>query len=307
MRRLIVGGVLLLFFASCVFAQDAADRAAEAKLHFGPLSLSPALSLANAGIDTNVFYESDPLTPKRDFTITFEPKTDWWLRTGRTWLLGTVVEDFVYYNTYASERSVNDFAKIGWLVPLNRLTFQIDASYLSTRDRPGFEIDARSQRYETGFDGRLEIRAFAKTFIGLSGRKLKVDYDKAAIFLDSQLRFELNRTVTTGALTVRHELTPLTSLTFDVAKEEARFQYSPGRDADSTEITAGVKFDPMALLKGSATFGYRDLEPRSSDVPKYRGSTAAVDLTYVALSVTKLTLKGTRDVQDSYEFNQPYY
>src|SRR5262249_47518522 len=175
MRRFLVGGLLLVCCPSASAQnQDASDRAAEARIHLGPLALSPTLSLVNAGVDTNVFYEADPLEPKRDFKLTFQPKTDWWLRAGRTWFLGTVAEDFVYFRTYASERSVNDYAKIGWLVPLNRLTFQVDGSYRSTRDRPGFEIDARSQRYETTFDGSLEIRAFSKTFIGLRGERQKI-------------------------------------------------------------------------------------------------------------------------------------
>src|SRR5439155_17781756 len=200
--------------------------------------------------------EPDQLTPKRDFTITFQPKTDWWLRIGRTWLVGTVTEALVYYNTYASERSVNGFYKLGWLVPKTRFTFRADGSYLTTRERPGFEIDARSQRYEMGVDGNLEIRVLSKTFIGIRGLRQRIDYDKAAVFLNQNLQFELNRTVTTGALTLRHELTPLTSLILDVGKEEDRFEFSPLRDSDSTQIVAGVKFDPYALLKGSATFGY---------------------------------------------------
>ena len=38
-----------------------------------------------------------------------------------------------------------------------------------------------------------------------------------------------------------------------------------------------------------------------------QGSTAAVDLSYVALGSSKLGLIVTRDVQYSYDINQPYY
>jgi putative beta-barrel porin BBP2 len=306
MRKCVVAG-LFLVCARGALAQDIPNPAAEAKIHLGPLSLSPTIALTNVGVDTNVFYEPSQLAPKRDFTIAFEPKTDWWLRAGPTWFLGNVTEGLVYYNTYASERSVNGFYKAGWLVPLTRLTLQVDGSYLTTRDRPGFEIDVRSHRYETAVDGSLELRAFSKTFVGIKGQRTKVNFDKDAVFLDSSLQLELNRTVTTAAVTARHELTPLTSLTFDVGKEEDRFQFSPLRDSDSTQISAGVKFDPLALLKGTATFGYRDFEPRSPDLPRYKGTTATVDLTYVALSATKLTVRGMRDVQYSYDINQPYY
>ena len=68
-----------------------------------------------------------------------------------------------------------------------------------------------------------------------------------------------------------------------------------------------MKFDPVALLKGTATFGYRDFRPLVPSVPRYKGSTAAADLTYVAPTATKITVKATRDVQYSYDVNQPYY
>src|SRR5204862_2869013 len=77
--------------------------------------------------------------------------------------------------------------------------------------------------------------------------------------------------------------------------------------SDSTQISGGVKFDPFALLKGRPTFGYRHFEPVQAGVPSYKGSMAAVDLSYVALGSTKVTLQAARDVQYSYDINQPYY
>jgi len=298
----------LIAAASRAFAQqDIPDPAADAKLRFGPLALTPTLALVNAGIDTNVFNDPTIAGPKRDFTMTFEPKTDWWLRVGRTWFLGNVTEGLVYYNKYESERSVNGLYKAGWLVPLTRLTVQANGSYLRTRDRPGFEIDARAQRTEIGADGSVEIRALSKTFVGIRAKRQYVDYADDAVFLDRNLHEELNRTVTTGAITFRHEVTPLTSVTFDIVREQARFDFSPLRNADSTEFVAGVKFDPTALLKGIAAIGYRNFEPLVPGLPRYKGSTATIDLSYVALNATKVSVRGTRDVQFSYDVNQPYY
>ena len=94
------------------------------------------------------------------------------------------------------------------------------ASYLSTRERPGFEIDVRSQRYETAGNGAAEIRVLPKTFVGLRASRTKVDYDQDAVFLGNSLQFALNRTMTVGALTSRYRLTPLTALTVDVGLEQ---------------------------------------------------------------------------------------
>src|SRR5437667_5878310 len=287
--------------------EPGAPDPAKVRVRLGPLSLNPTFGLTNAGIDTNVFYERDQLAPKRDFTMTVTPATDLWLRLGRTWLTGNIKEDLVYYNKYASERSANSHFIVGWLVPLNRLTVKVGTDYLSTRDRPGFEIDARSQRTEAGFNGSLEIRALSKTFFSVQGTRRKVNFDKAAAFLNSNLQFELNRTMTTGGLSVRHQLTPLTSVTFDVSREQDRFEFSPLRDSNSTLISGAVRFDPFALINGSASFGYRDFQPLSPGVQGYQGSTAAVALSYVALGSSKLGLTIVRDVQYSYDIDEPYY
>jgi hypothetical protein len=68
-----------------------------------------------------------------------------------------------------------------------------------------------------------------------------------------------------------------------------------------------VTFDPAALIKGSVKVGYRDFQPVDPSLPGYRGATAAVNVTYVLLGTTKFGVQATRDVQYSFDINQPYY
>ncbi len=296
-----------------VFAQGTATpgspeaAANNARIKLGPIALNPTLALTNAGVDSNVFNEPDQLAPKSDFTMTVTPATDLYLRLGRSWLTSNVREDLVYYKTYSGERSANTSYTGGLYVPLNRLTLRAGGTYVNARDRPGFEIDARSQRVETGYNGSVEVRALAKTYFGVRGDRRKTSYDKAAVFLDANLQFELNRTVTTGALTVRHDLTPLTSVTLDVSRAQDRFEFSSLRDSNSTAVMVGLQFDPFALIKGTARLGYRDFKPLNGSLNGYQGSTAAVDLSYVAFNTTKFGVQFARDVQYSYDVNQPYY
>jgi hypothetical protein len=276
------------------------------RLRLGPLFLNPTIGLTGAGVDDNVFNDPDQVA-KSDYTATLSPATDLWLRFGPTWINGTVKEDLVYYQKYASERSANGSVRVNWLIPLNRLTLNPGISYLNTRARPGFEIDTRAQRSEIDYNGSIELRVASKTFVGVRGDRRTTTFDENATYLGRSLQDSLNRTVTNTGLTVRHQATPLTSITFDVSRALDRFEFSPVRDADSTQISGGVKFDPAALIKGAATFGYRDFKPASGAVPGYQGSTAAVDLSYVALGTTKLTVTASRDVQYSFDINQPYY
>jgi hypothetical protein len=45
-------------------------------------------------------------------------------------------EDIVWYQEYSSERAANTFFSGGWIVPLNRLAFGFDGTYLNARERP---------------------------------------------------------------------------------------------------------------------------------------------------------------------------
>jgi hypothetical protein len=286
---------------------DGGPDPAVVRVRIGPLMMNPTISLTNIGVDKNVFNEAEEDDPKQDFTFTLSPATDLWLRVGRTWITGRLSEDINWYQKYRSERTANNAYMVGWRAPLNRMTLRANARYLKTRDRPGFEIDARSQRSELGFEGAAELRFLSKTFIGLIAQRQKVDFDETASFRSINLRDELNRVVTMQGITVRHQLTPLTGFTLGANRSVDRFAFSPLRDSTSTALVAGLLLDPFALIKGSASFGYRDFQPVDPTLPGYQGATAAVSLSYTLLGSTRVTFTATRDVEYSYDVNQPYY
>ena len=297
----------LSMLAPRAFAQGAPDPAASARVHIGPLAMTPTLALTNAGIDKNVFNEPKQASPKSDFTMTVEPKTELWLHVGRSVVSGSVTEDLVYYKKYTNQRSANSSFKVGLLVPLTRLTLRANAAYLNTRDRPGFEIDLRAKRRELLYDGSVELLALSRTSVGVKATRQKVEFASNEVFLGANLQNELGRQIMGEALTLRHQLTPLTTINLDVGRQRDRFESSPLRDSDSRQANLGVQFDPFALLKGGATVGYRDFKPLAPGIPSYQGLTAAVDLTYVALGATRLSVQAMRDVQFSFDVNQPYY
>jgi len=279
----------------------------DVRMHIGPLFVNPTIALTNAGVDTNVFNEATQDGPKEDFTLTLTPATEAWFRVGRSWLSAIIREDIVYYQKYSSERSVNSNYKLSWMIPLSRISFNPTVSFLDTRDRPGFEVDARARRTEVEYSGTVELHALSKTFVALHGGRRISSFDKGAEFLGSSLRDQLNRTVTDETISLRHELTPLTSLTLDVGREQDRFEFSPVRDSDSTRIVGGVKLDRAALIKGGAFVGYRDFQPLDPSLAGFKGMTVEADLSYVLLGITRFSVKGMRDVQYSYDVNQPYY
>ena len=306
MRRLAVVVFLLALSNSAALAQtERGGPPPNVRMRVGPLFINPTLALTNAGTDTNVFNES--VNPKSDLTVTVTPGTDLWLRMGPTWLQSNIAEDLVWFQKYASERSANNRYAIKWLVPLNRLTVTPSLAYVDTRERPGFEIDTRAQRTETVYGSTVEVRAFSKIFLGATASRTQTNFDGSAEFLGINLRDELNRHVTSTTVTARDELTPLTSVSLLLSAQQDRFDFDHVRDSDSRAVSGLIAFDPAALLKGRATFGYRDFKPLDPSLPGYRGATANVDLSYVLLSITKFVVTATRDVQYSYDINQPYY
>ena len=170
-RRIpVIAGLAWLALAAAASAQTTDGDPTNAKMHFGPLLMTPSFAVTNIGIDTNVFYEPGFADPKQDFTLTMTPRADLWLHAGRTLFSAVVKEDLVWYRTYATERSANESAAVTWRVPLGRLVATTGYGYLNSRERPGFEIDARSQRQEHSTLGSLELRATANANARASSR-----------------------------------------------------------------------------------------------------------------------------------------
>ena len=280
---------------------------ASVRLRIGPLLLNPTLSLTNAGVDDNVFNDPTSAGPKRDFTMTVTPRTDLWMRVGASWLSGYVKEDINWYQQNASERSANTTYGLGWRVPLSRLVATLNTTFIDSHDRPGFEIDARAHRRQVGIGGGVEYHALSRTFLGATATRDVIAFDPNATFLGTNLHDELSRVASTYGVTVREQITDLTSITFTGTHAQDRFEFAPVRDTDTNAATVGVVFDPQALIRGSASIGYADFKPQDPALPGYRGITANVGLSYTLLDMTKVAFNADRSVQYWFDLAQPYY
>ena len=306
-RRALGAAVLLSLTSAAASAQSTGGPPANVRMRIGPIYINPTMALSNAGVDDNVFNDPASTTPTSDYTVTFSPKTDLWLRMGPSWLTGNIREDIVYFAKSASERSANSTYSLSWMIPLNRITLTPSGTYANTRDRPGFEIDARAARAEIGFALAAEVRAFSKTSLGVTIVEHHTLFAEGATFLNTNLHDELNRYSLSESVGIHHQLTPLTSLAIDLSRAEDRFTYEPLRNTTAMSIGAALKFDPAALIKGGASVGFTNFQPTDPSVPGYQGITAAVNMSYVFLSITKIGGSVERKVSYSYDVNQPYY
>lgn len=277
------------------------------RVRLGPLWMNPSVSLTNVGVDTNLFNESETDNPRRDVAIALVPQSDLWMRAGRTWLSGSIRQDMIWFREYSDEGSTNGAYRAGWVVPLTRVSLLVDGHYVRAKERPGFEIDTRAQRREGALSAALEIRALSRTYLGASVEGRDVRFSTGSFFNGEDLRQQLNRRRTSGTVSVRHAMTPMTSLVVEGSGYEDRFAFASDRDARSIHAATGIKFDPAALIKGSVLVGWRRFTPSSPDIPTFTGTTAAATLSYVALASTRVTLEGVRDVEYSFDTTQPYY
>jgi hypothetical protein len=293
-------------FAQSAFAQSAEeDPFSTAKVRLGPLAINPSVALTNLGLDSNVFNESGEA--KHDFTMTIEPQAQAWLRLGRARLRTRSRAELVYFRKYAGERSVNADHQVRFEVPLNRVRPFAESSFLDSRQRPGYEIDARARRKEASVMVGSGIRLLGRTWLELAAHRSRVDFDADAEFLGTRLRDVLNREVERFSAALRYPVTPLTTVVLMADTQRDRFALSRIRDSKSMRIIPGVEFGSRALISGRAFVGHHSFAALGTGVPGYRGLTASVDLGYTLRGSTRFAVRTERDVTYSFEVSEPYY
>jgi hypothetical protein len=78
------------------------------------------------------------------------------------------------------------------------------------------------------------------------------------------------------------------------------------RDSDSLLILPGFEFEPLALIAGQASAGFRRFDLKNAAVPDFAGAVAAINISYIAREMTRFTVSVERDVDYSVEEQQPY-
>ncbi len=302
--RCLLACLLPILSATSALAQDVVrDPSENARFHLGVIRFTPFLALANIGVDTNVYNQLDD--PKQDFTMTMGPGADYWLKLGRGRLEARSAVTYTWFQTYGDQRALNTENRAKLSLPLNRLVPFVDGLYDYGRRRVSYEIDARALSTDWGYGGGLDVRATAKSTIRLEGHGERLRFDDE-FFLGTSLQESLSRNVTTGAVSLREALTPLTTFVVQTEYEQDRFLYSADKDADGVKVMPGFEFDPLALIGGRVFIGYRRFRTLTAAVPDFTGLIADVAADY-RTHATRFAVKFSRDVTYSYEEVNPYY
>lgn len=270
----------------------------------GGFELRPRL-LVLAGVDNNVFNEAE--NPKRDFTIGVHPDLEVTVKPGPVKVVGLFVTDFLWFRDYSSERIANRAATV--TADANLRAFRPFASFsiADTNARPSAEIDARADRSPQTVSAGATVKLGTRTSVGLKWVLGRLRYEDGQEFRGEDLATTLNNESQTLEGTVGVELSPLTTLSLVVGRDELDFDHTPLRNATATRILPTLTFSPAGLINGTAAVGYKRFDGNDPSMPDYKGLVMNGTVSVLLGQRYRVETQFTRDVQYSYEEAVPYY
>ena len=303
---------VVAFFLSARVTSTSAQAPAKAggptaeSIRLGVFSIDPRLRLTNIGIDTNVFNKAE--NPERDTTATVATGTDVWLRTGRGMFTLSGDSEYVYFQKFASERSLSSRAGVGYEFKFNRLRLFTFAATRDLKQRPNDEISDRVRQYGNELGGGLDARMLSKGLLRLELRRQRTGFNDNAVYEGFSLKEQLNRTAEVAEVSWRQQLTALTTFVTRASHEREESEFQPVRNAESYRINTGFELAEFALIRGTVNVGYHELRADRPDVlPEYSGLTANINVAYTAPSRTRLQAGVERELRQSYQAMSPHY
>jgi hypothetical protein len=305
-RVILLAGCLvaLLALPQLTFAQDPTAEAAAAKIHFGPIGLSPTLTVGNIGVDTNVFNTSSD--PTRDFTVSFLPATGEWLPVGPLLLSGKTGAPLTYFQKSTTQRSVGFLQDGRAALNLVHVTPYVAASYASAYSQPTAEITARVQQVTTSVTAGARVTLGPSTTLDASYVSGSVRLPDT-VFFGTDLGQQLDRNTTAFNATFRIALTPLTTFAVKSTLERDRFVSAAVRNTNSLSVVPGFEFKPDGRISGRLYVGVKGVRPLSPIVPPLTGLVASAALSWLARETTRIDGKIDRDVDYSIDESTPLF
>lgn len=299
-NRRVVGAMLALCWCTSA-APPAAAQAADperAPLNLGPVELWPTLLLRNLGIDDNVFNE--PEDPKRDFTLTAAPALDAVLRPPRTRLSLQTAAEFVYFRDYEDERHINRTVGARLEFDLTHIHPFVAATATRFRERPSAEIDLRARNRFRSYTAGVRLPLWPVVSATVAARRQTTRYDSGQQFRGADLAAELNAETRGVEGSLAFQVTPITSVSVAVSRDEDRFELSPLRNSDSLRVAPTVTFTPLGAFSGSAFVGWRRFDAADASVEDYSGLVAGGTVGVHIVDRYHLETSFSRDVRYSY-------
>jgi hypothetical protein len=258
------------------------------------------------GVDTNV-YNASVAEPVRDFVLTAIPSILATVGPPRRNLSIRSETQLAYFANQSSERSVNEDLAVTARATFGRVSPTAEFSYLNSRERLSFEIDARARHVERRGTAGVSVALTPKISAAVQGEYWQLAFDGDEVFDNFGLAAELNRESLTAGVGVSYRVTPLTTVGIMGDVSEIRFDEASFRDTDTQQMLFRVELNPRALISGSARAGYQRFRPLNSEVPEFNGVVGTASVSYRLRASTSIGFTFDRRTDFSYIIVEPYY
>ncbi len=277
---------------------DLQDRRVHA-ITFGPVSIVPTAAVTRVGIDSNIFNDSSQ--PVSDFVVSAGPAVDVVYDLSPIRFTVTGIADFVYYEKYTSQRSVNRTGRATLDVnPNRRVRVRLSGSTDITNNRPDPEVDARVPRIDQSVEGSVLVRPLQRLSLEVGASNFDRWFREPFVYQGVDLRETMTERVQAATVTAKYALTPFTSLVASAAASTHRFDVSPRRDANANEFLAGAMWQTGGVLSGDARLGYTQYMSIDPGNPDLYGMIGDVDVFYSPADRTRIGIKVSRLTGDTY-------
>ena len=315
-RSLAAAGIVLLAAMSVLASAETwkglelRRRMSEAPWHFGPFRIQPSLVIANAGVDSNIYYS--PSEPIKDYTVTAGPAATFYLPIHRKFVLSAYGSpQYVWYSKTEQERTWNYYLSGAAQLSLKNVFFSLEGAYSDARERWNTEIDIRPRRKEEGFGGSMLVNLAHKTSFSLAYRTVTYDYESLVYGESFDVRERLNRRESYGNFSLYYQATSERRFFLDFEYGEYEFEFEPQAalgDARSGAAYAGLELSRLGRrVRGRVRVGYKKYDVRAADGPDYQGIVGDSQL-WIRLA-KPFAIRGSyvRDIRFSLWYSNPYY
>lgn len=307
---------ILIFFAPALsYAETWKGLELERKMqsapwHFGPFRIQPSIIIANAGVDSNIYYS--PTDPVKDFTLTAGPAATFYLPIHRKFVLWAYGSpQYVWYSKTAQERTWNYYLNGAAQLNLKNVFLSLEGLYTDARERWNTEIDIRPRRIEEGYGGSALVKLAWKTSFSLGYRTAQYDYQSLDTPEGFNVRQELNRQESYANLSLFHQSGKERRFFLDLEYGQYRFEFDTTaalKNSDSAAAYAGLEFSQLGRrVRGRIRIGYKKFDILNAGAPDFRG---VVGDSLLSLRLAKpfvLRVSYVRDVRFSLWYDNPYY
>ncbi len=267
-----------------------------ARWHIGALKVNVALSLANAGHDSDVYYGYLGLDPVPDWTFAASVPIQALLPLGKTAVLELVDEpQYLFFLGTERERAWNNIFRGRLHFALEKIYIQAGGGLSNVRRRLSPEFDINVREKADTLDGTLLWQASRKVSLAALYGFARYDYGEA-VEGGFDLAGTLNRDESFVDLVTYIE--PSTKVRLFVDGQYGRYVFTgpeaADRDARSYGIYGGLAFvpregeiRPIAPPQGSISLGYKRIDVLEAAFSDGSGPVGAVD---VSVGIFKRTI-----------------